>query len=1005
MLLRPRGIALSSLSYGNLLRMCHYDEESMILDWVNLRSARRNRARARLRWWLHRTGRVVLSSEALRSIRQTLSQHHSRDLQYLRRIRKAEIAMEYNQEGSWRCKKCRQLRTATAKFCQDCGTPWQKSIDYSYNPPAQQREWSQPRQWTEWEGDEWWHQTPKKPNRRPTPSPKRNGKGNGKGKNGGNPQPVKGKGKGKGKSKEKEKNKGKGKGKEEPPWQGVASSSGVNPNAQPNLPPSPAEQQLKSLVNQLRKEGNMSTEVQQIVQESNRQQAQDATKAMHNAVNRLGQARKQLQTAAEDRAGLHSAWTSYIAAGIGRWKTFANEFQEQDAKLKEAIKIASENFQQARTDLVSIQESTLQEEKLKADVTLLEDEDMVENSSDLSSQINDGVKNMIQNLEAMKETADVALAETQARVRKRQKIAGEDGPGTEESGTGGPGLVKPLAVTSGHADLGLPDIEPEWSGYDVRKHVEGGVHHFGATSNARHKSDESKSKKRVSFAEHTEVFLGADGLQHLHRIVVPDNAPQTWTAKPWVHFQDEAGDSFDDTSFLAHLPQNLHPEHPLRHPDLPAGEEADDLMNDIFDDEIDEEVPMEHETEEESAELSSSPETSIDSQGHRHWQTILLLRLGSTFDTMRVRWDDYETMVRDIGSVTSIPWRQIVHIHAVTHPPRDLEDSNTYPVILQRVGDLRPGEPLQFVMIDVVFFNSVPAHQSEVVRMVKLLPLQVTRALILRFLHLEAYCARVHNRCLFWCNHKLIKLQSPAAFNVQHGDYIRIALPPMMNDCEVPARDLANMAFRRVPLRSLRAQWGRLDHRAARDHMPPYTTRLEHTGEGLDVSSFLNLLQTETMLLKTCVDYMPVTRSPRQHGVDLPSRFPPEHEEWDPSTVPLNASGPVDGSSEEEEPPHPLQALFDAWEADVGVRPEDEEQAADFNTYYLHGERFQQCPFPRKVTLVADPLAWLTAISRAWADHLDPLEDRHYVFVKPEPPSSEAVAGHIILIERQQSRA
>ena len=58
------------------------------------------------------------------------------------------------------------------------------------------------------------------------------------------------------------------------------------------------------------------------------------------------------------------------------------------------------------------------------------------------------------------------------------------------------------------------------------------------------------------------------------------------------------------------------------------------------------------------------------------------------------------------------------------------------------------------------------------------LPRVLTRGALLRTIDLSVYRSRSHNRCLAWHNGRMLLAQSVAPFDVEHGDYVRIAVPP-----------------------------------------------------------------------------------------------------------------------------------------------------------------------------------------------------------------------------------
>ena len=110
------------------------------------------------------------------------------------------------------------------------------------------------------------------------------------------------------------------------------------------------------------------------------------------------------------------------------------------------------------------------------------------------------------------------------------------------------------------------------------------------------------------------------------------------------------------------------------------------------------------------------------------------------------------------------------------HPVRE------WPLIAQIVHEIHPGSTSKYILLDVEFHNHLPALVPETVRQAKLVPSALTRNMLMSILSLTPYCRHVAN-CIFWLNHKVVPTDSPSALDLQHGDYIRIAVPPSP-DCK-----------------------------------------------------------------------------------------------------------------------------------------------------------------------------------------------------------------------------
>lgn len=84
-------------------------------------------------WHLHR-GLAPLSSKKskkLRSVFNTLQQHHSKDWYFLRLIA-TEMATSSSNAG-WLCGTCRKMRSPQAWFCDICGQSWEACATQTSN--------------------------------------------------------------------------------------------------------------------------------------------------------------------------------------------------------------------------------------------------------------------------------------------------------------------------------------------------------------------------------------------------------------------------------------------------------------------------------------------------------------------------------------------------------------------------------------------------------------------------------------------------------------------------------------------------------------------------------------------------------------------------------------------------------------------------------------------------------------------------------------------------------
>ena len=160
-----------------------------------------------------------------------------------------------------------------------------------------------------------------------------------------------------------------------------------------------------------------------------------------------------------------------------------------------------------------------------------------------------------------------------------------------------------------------------------------------------------------------------------------------------------------------------------------------------------------------------------------------------------IRNDFYQAAARAI----QIQDEQIVLLHSIQHPHTDLEMSPVTPMIAQIVHEIAPGSGHRYILIDVEFHAARPLLQPDVSRAAKLLPSQLTRQQLLQINAVHQYCHRARaaqTGCLAWINHQLIPEQRLGIITLQHGDYVKIALPPDDRTCfEYTIREMAAICW------------------------------------------------------------------------------------------------------------------------------------------------------------------------------------------------------------------
>eukprot|EP00438_Fugacium_kawagutii_P022459 Skav232345 [mRNA] locus=scaffold2646:123125:129487:+ [translate_table: standard] len=842
---------------------------------------------------------------------------------------------------SWRCKYCGRTNPESGYFCGGCGAPWQSAVDKKfYQPRAKTPDWKQWRQHHGHSQGQWnqqqWVQQPRPKTTDASPKPKK--------------QP-------KSKDKDKEKNKDKDKktkaleGKtKEPAWK-APETPGSSSNAQP--PPSAnasaAELQLKSLALALSKsELPLTDEIKGLMADIHKQSAQDATKALHSAVSKLGNARSHLHSIKDSRRTLHTAWHSYVTAAVERWEQNLKDFQEQDMELKDQTKSAMETFHQAKHTLEIAKELALKENPSLNSTIEVSDDEM---EADLGTPAVEHIQSVLDSLRSVKTKAEEIM---QADMRANKQLKTPFGPvavNSAEESKETPGVPGNAAAFSS-----MPSTTP-----------------FGPSClRGDHCRAHGEHPSRLRFSADVELFIGEEHNLRMFRTLCPHDALSTWDGKPWSiessecpHFEESQ--DHEEVSLLAHVP---HAHLPRGHADLarppdppheqpgPAPVDPEDRYSPHL--ERDPGAGIADEAREvdelETMDPPSSPSSEPSDTHHRSWQSVQVLRTDCPPRDFRIRWDDYEIMLRDLSAQLRIPWRSIMTVYEVSQGPQDLAESDITPIIIRRTHDLVPGDPLQMVMFDIEFHNIWPAATFELVRCVKICAASLTRQGVIDILGLQPYCHVTRNRCLLWLNQKLVPAQHGHSLALKHGDYVRVAVPPWKDSatgsCDITTRHLAAMAQFGVPPSHFRRHWQRYDDTEFLDHTPVKRTRIEET-------------------------------------------------KYVPPLIYDDADASDDHGSLMQDRDDALHDIAALWRLLAVARADEQSRTVTFMSYYLSGQQIPKCDQPRAITFPEDQSTWTHLIQDAWRDLFDMQVDFTIFVVSPEPPHNddEEVQGHIIVLQ------
>ena len=400
-----------------------------IIHPTTRRRLRRQRAKARLDWFLYKKGFVQLSKHRLTAILNHLRGHHSKDVKFLEQVGRAIPTMS-DYKVSWKCKACKKVAKATAEFCAHCGKHWSGVWDPSFVPAGgygnyaasshAQRSPRSPR--SQW---------PEQPARSPSRRRQRHGRN----------QNAKGEPKGKQKDLGKSGSGGKAPANTPSAPQLQAETSWTPPSIPPTLaapptPPLPTTEniQVKNLLSALKKaSADLPQEVQTALQKMQSDDSRQLTKQLHSAVSQLGNSKKALADLTSARSNLHQSWSAFLESAIGRWERYAEEFSQQDRDLATQIEKAKETMKICKDHFKSLQ--ALEGATSEPTTEVISDDE--ENSQ--TSKVDVHMKQMQESLKILK-----GGMEEELRGQKRQRleetteqVGGVASAGAPQCGQGG----------------------------------------------------------------------------------------------------------------------------------------------------------------------------------------------------------------------------------------------------------------------------------------------------------------------------------------------------------------------------------------------------------------------------------------------------------------------------------------------------------------------------------------------------------------------------------------
>ena len=338
---------------------------------------------------------------------------------------------------------------------------------------------------------------------------------------------------------------------------------------------------------------------------------------------------------------------------------------------------------------------------------------------------------------------------------------------------------------------------------------------------------------------------------------------------------------------------------------------------------------------------------------------VLVCRLQAPDGHCFVPWNNYMTILDAILHELRLPRREYRCFHVLAVAPVDIREDAEQIVILQAVTDVPAGSNEKLILVDVaIHFHPLPSGllvPAAMSRRVVRVQQHLHRQQILMLQGLEEYCHIVGERCTVHKNNQLWSAQDKTVHMINHGDYVRIQVPPPDDptlDTEVAIHVAREFAIDASTL------------------CTPGGATLALYQRTTEVFRFVAL-----QLADFSIDFERFKTDPTATDrPSVPARAAPA------STVPLPADTGV-----RFHPRHFEQLCQIVDQTDL-IECEEEGKIAYITTWYLHHVYHKECRQSRAVRLTMPAHHWIDDITAVWHDLLLPDEPTTLRLVTPKPP-------------------
>ena len=312
------------------------------------------------------------------------------------------------------------------------------------------------------------------------------------------------------------------------------------------------------------------------------------------------------------------------------------------------------------------------------------------------------------------------------------------------------------------------------------------------------------AKKRVRFEDHIDVFLGEDDVLAMHLIAVTHQTLRNWDAKPWdgrrttkrmQRVSKAAQEPLSDFQIVSSRDSRkpfAHDDHSFMQTILKQDITNDPNIGLPVDFAQGQGIPQQvieqtHKSDFASSGSSESPMNSIGSSGVHppsttgERQEVIIYHLQDEPIRTFLEWNDYYRMITEIAFHYSVNPAFVVDAYEIMAPLRGFTEEIVH-IIAHLFPDIAVGQNAKLILFDI----EVHGHRCEphyragprTRRFVMPTPEWVDRNTILRLTDFDQYCHFENGRCLMWLDNVRWPDYDNHQRRVDHGNYIRIAIPP-----------------------------------------------------------------------------------------------------------------------------------------------------------------------------------------------------------------------------------